>query len=186
MSIRSILVFPDPRLRICAQPVPAVDEETRHLVRDMLDTMYEAGGVGLAATQINVHRRVLTVDVSAEGNKPRVFINPELRVIDPALDEFEEGCLSVPGFREPVRRPRAVQVQALDEHGKSFCEDLEGLLAVCVQHEVDHLDGKLFVDYLSDLKRSRIRDKLRKQSAQSELKRDPEHRRKTLAAAEAL
>jgi len=186
MSIRNILVFPDPRLRTCARAVEKVDREIRRLVDDMFETMYDAGGVGLAATQIDVHRRVLVADVSPEQDEPRAFINPELSIIDPAPREFEEGCLSVPGFRELVRRPCAVKVRALNEHGEAFEEDLEGLLSVCVQHEIDHLDGKLFVDYLSDLKRGRIRDKLKKQAAQNTVGRDPEHRKKTLAAANAF
>ncbi len=186
MTTLNILVFPDPRLRIRARAVEQVNEEIRRLVDDMFETMYAAGGVGLAATQVDVHQRILVADVSPEQNEPRVFINPELSIIDPEPREFEEGCLSVPGFRELVQRPSAVRVRALDEHGKAFSEELEGLLAVCVQHEIDHLDGKLFVDYLSQLKRERIRDKLKKQVAQNAVARDPEHRKKTLAAADAL
>jgi peptide deformylase len=128
----------------------------------MFETMYAAPGIGLAATQVNVHERLMVIDISEDRSQPQVFINPEVTVTDPELGEYDEGCLSVPGFYETVNRPQKVQVTALDRDGKSFTRELEGLLAICLQHEIDHLDGKLFVDYLSPLKRTRIRKKLEK------------------------
>lgn len=163
MAVLEILEFPDPRLRTRAKPVAAVTDATRQLVDDMFETMYDAPGIGLAATQVNVHERLLVIDVSEDRDQPLVFINPEITVLDPKLGEYDEGCLSVPGFYETVNRPLRVQVTALDRNGDSFTRELEGLLAICVQHEIDHLDGKLFVDYLSPLKRQRIRKKLEKQ-----------------------
>lgn len=139
------------------------NDALHELIDNLLETMYEAPGIGLAATQVDVHRRLLVLDVSEERDRPLVFINPEIEILDDELDEYDEGCLSVPGFYETVSRPRKVRVQAQDRQGESFTMEPEGLLAVCVQHEVDHLDGKLFVDYLSSLKRSRIRKKLEKQ-----------------------
>ena len=162
MAVLEILEFPDPRLRTRARPVAAVTADTRDLIDDMFETMYAAPGIGLAATQINVHERLLVIDISEDRSDPQVFINPEVTVIDPELGEYDEGCLSVPGFYETVNRPQKVQVTALDRDGKSFTRELEGLLAICLQHEIDHLDGKLFVDYLSPLKRTRIRKKLEK------------------------
>ena len=162
MAVLEILEFPDPRLRTEAAPVEAVTDETRALIDDMFETMYDAPGIGLAATQVDVHQRILVIDVSEEQNQPRVFINPEVEVLDPELGEYDEGCLSVPGFYETVNRPRKIRVTALDRDGKAFSETLEGLLAICLQHEIDHLNGKLFVDYLSPLKRQRIRKKLEK------------------------
>ena len=163
MTILSILEFPDSRLRTAAVPVAAIDDTVRQLVADMLATMYAAPGIGRAATQVNVHRQVVVIDISEAGDDPRVFINPVLTVLDSPAHEYDEGCLSVPGFYETVTRPERVQVSALDLEGKPFDSELEGLLATCIQHEVDHLNGKLFVDYLSPLKRSRIRKKLEKQ-----------------------
>ncbi len=163
MALLDILEFPDPRLRTRAQPVEAVTDATRQLIDDMLETMYDAPGIGLAATQVNVHQRILVIDVSDERNEPQVFINPEVTVLDPELGEYDEGCLSVPGFYETVNRPRRVRVKALDRDGQAFERELDGLLAICLQHEIDHLEGKLFVDYLSPLKRQRIRKKLEKQ-----------------------
>lgn len=161
MAKLEILHFPDTRLRTRAQPVATVDAEVRGLVDDMFETMYAAPGIGLAATQVNVHRRVLVVDVSEEKNQPLTFINPE--ILDrQGTEEMEEGCLSVPGFYETVRRAERVRVRALDRDGKAFELETDGLLAVCIQHEIDHLDGKLFVDYISSLKRQRIRKKLEK------------------------
>ncbi len=161
MAKLEILHFPDSRLRTRAQPVETVDAEVRRLVDDMFETMYAAPGIGLAATQVNVHRRVLVVDVSEEKNQPLTFINPE--ILDrQGTEEMEEGCLSVPGFYEKVRRAERVRVRALDRDGKAFELETDGLLAVCIQHEIDHLDGKLFVDYVSSLKRQRIRKKLEK------------------------
>ena len=162
MAILEILEFPDPRLRTEAAPVEEVTDATRALIDDMFETMYDAPGIGLAATQVNVHQRILVIDVSEERNEPLVFINPEVTVLDPEEGEYDEGCLSVPGFYETVRRPQRVSVTALDRDGERFERELDGLLAVCLQHEIDHLNGKLFVDYLSPLKRQRIRRKLEK------------------------
>lgn len=162
MALLTILEFPDPRLRTRAVPVKEVDDALRQLIDDMTETMYQANGIGLAATQVNVHQCIVVIDVSEERNQPRVFINPE--IIDREGDEvMEEGCLSVPGIYDTVRRAERVRVRALDRDGNSFELDADGLLAVCIQHEMDHLNGKLFVDYLSDLKRSRIRKKLEKE-----------------------
>ena len=171
MAILDILEFPDPRLRTRATPVIEVDDELRTLIDDMLETMYYAPGIGLAATQVNVHKRLLVIDVSEERNEPLVFINPRVEVMDEELGEYDEGCLSVPGFYETVCRPRKVRVDALDRDGNPFTLEAEGLLAICIQHEIDHLDGKLFVDYLSPLKRGRIRKKLEKQQKQDKLDR---------------
>lgn len=162
MAILEILEFPDPRLRTKAKPLSEVSDSTRALIDDMFETMYAAPGIGLAATQVNVHRRLLVMDVSDNQSDPRVYINPEYQVLDPELAASDEGCLSVPGFYETVQRPQKIRVSALDRDGNPFTEDLEGLAAVCLQHEVDHLDGKLYVDYLSPLKRQRIRKKLEK------------------------
>jgi peptide deformylase len=156
MALLPILHFPDPRLRTKARPVDVVDGRIRRLAADMLETMYAAPGIGLAATQVNVHERVLVLDVTEDRSQPRVFINPEI-ISREGDEEMEEGCLSVPGIYDTVRRAERITVRALDEHGKAFELAADGLLAVCIQHEMDHLDGKLFVDYLSDLKRERIR-----------------------------
>jgi peptide deformylase len=162
MTRLTILEFPDPRLRTRATPVAQVDAPLRDLIDDMLETMYAANGIGLAATQVNVHRRLLVADVSEGRNEPRVYINPE--ILDrTGTETVQEGCLSVPGYFDEVERAERVRVRALDRDGKAFEEDLEGLLAVCVQHEIDHLDGKLFVDYLSEMKRQRVRKKLEKE-----------------------
>ena len=163
MAVLEILKFPDPRLRTRASPLAQVTDTTRQLIDDMFETMYDAPGIGLAATQVNVHERLLVIDISEDRSQPRVFINPEITVLDPKLGEYDEGCLSVPGFYETVNRPALISVTALDRNGDSFTEELAGLLAICLQHEIDHLDGKLFVDYLSPLKRQRIRKKLEKQ-----------------------
>lgn len=167
MAVLEILEFPDPRLRTKAKPVAQVTEATRSLIADMFETMYDAPGIGLAATQVNVHERILVIDVSEKRDEPQVFINPEVTVLDPELGEYDEGCLSVPGFYETVCRPSRVKVTALDQDGQSFTRELDGLLAICLQHEIDHLEGKLFVDYLSPLKRQRIRKKLEKQQRQN-------------------
>lgn len=161
MAKLDVLHFPDERLRTRAKPVEAVDASIRELVDDMFETMYDAPGIGLAATQVNVHKRVIVIDVSEHRDQPLVFINPELLSLD-GVEETEEGCLSVPGIYEKVRRAERIRVRALNREGESFEMDADGLLAVCIQHEIDHLDGKLFVDYLSDLKRQRIRKKLSK------------------------
>ena len=162
MALLEILEFPDPRLRTRAEPVDAVTEITRKLIGDMFETMYNAPGIGLAATQVNVHRRILVMDVSEEKDRPLVFINPDIIARSEMLEDYDEGCLSVPGFFESVTRPQEVQVTALDRNGDEFNQTLSGLEAVCLQHEIDHLNGKLFVDYLSPLKRQRIRKKLEK------------------------
>ena len=163
MALLPILEFPDPRLRTIAKPVSEVDERIKTLVDNMFDTMYDAPGVGLAASQVNVHEQVIVIDVSEDKNEPLVFINPQIKILDQDLLDYEEGCLSVPGFYESVSRPEHIEVTALDREGKSFTLKPDGLLAVCVQHEMDHLNGKLFVDYLSNMKRSRIRKKLEKE-----------------------
>jgi peptide deformylase len=142
--------------------VAEVNARVRKLIDDMFETMYDAPGVGLAATQVNVHERIVVMDVSENKSQPMVFINPEVRVLDAALHDYEEGCLSVPGFYDSVQRPEHISVTALDRDGRVFTLKPEGLLAVCIQHELDHLNGKLFVDYLSSFKRTRIRKKLEK------------------------
>lgn len=162
MALLTILEYPDPRLRTKAVPVGQVDDALRRLIEDMIETMYAANGIGLAATQVNVHQRLLVIDISEERNDARVFINPEILARD-GEELMEEGCLSVPGFYENVQRAQRVRVRALDRNGETFELDADGLLAVCIQHEMDHLEGKLFVDYLSDLKRTRIRKKLEKE-----------------------
>lgn len=161
MAKLKILEFPDPRLRKKAVPVTAVDDALRQLIDDMFETMYDAPGIGLAATQVDVHRRLLVADVSAEKNDPHVLINPEIVARD-GVEVSEEGCLSVPGYYEEVERAEHVRVKYLDRHGETKEADFAGLLAVCVQHEIDHLDGRLFVDYLSEAKRQRIRKRLEK------------------------
>ena len=162
MAVLDILEFPDPRLRTTAAPVKTVDDNIRNLIDDMFDTMRHAKGIGLAATQVNVHQRVIVMDLSDDQSQPQVFINPEIEVLDEQLAPYDEGCLSVPGFYETVQRPSQVIIRALDRNGNAFEERADELLAVCIQHEIDHLDGKLFVDYLSPLKRNRIRKKLEK------------------------
>ncbi|SIQ91912.1 peptide deformylase [Marinobacterium stanieri] len=162
MAKLNILEFPDPRLRTIAEPVEQVDDEIRKIVDDMFETMYDAPGIGLAATQVNVHKRIVTIDISEEGNDPLVMINPEFTVLQDELEEMQEGCLSVPGFYEEVKRPNRILLKALDRDGNPYELEAEGLLAVCIQHELDHLNGKLFVDYLTALKRNRIRGKLEK------------------------
>ena len=162
MAILKILEFPDPRLRTVAKPVTDVDETIKRLIADMFDTMKDAQGIGLAASQIDVHLRVIVMNLGEDDIGPRVFINPEIEILDDSVDPYEEGCLSVPGFYEKVDRPAHVMIRALDGEGKAFEEEAHGLLAVCIQHEIDHLEGKLFVDYLSPFKRQRIRKKLEK------------------------
>jgi len=161
MTRLTILEYPDPRLRTRAVPVDAVDAALRELIDGMLETMYSANGIGLAATQVDVHRRVLVADVSEGRNDPRVFINPEI-LAKGGTTTSQEGCLSVPGYYDEIERAESVRVRALGRNGKSFEVELNGLLAICVQHEIDHLDGKLFVDYLSEMKRQRVRKKLEK------------------------
>ncbi|CAA0115037.1 Peptide deformylase [Halioglobus japonicus] len=166
MAVLEILEFPDSRLRTEAKPITEVTADTRALIDDMLETMYAAPGIGLAATQVNVHQRLLVMDISDDKSAPQVFINPQITILDPEQGEYDEGCLSVPGFYETVSRPREVEVSALDRNGEPFTCRLDGLAAICLQHEVDHLNGKLFVDYLSTLKRQRIRKKLEKDQRQ--------------------
>jgi peptide deformylase len=162
MAILKILEFPDPRLRTVAKPVTTVDETIKRLIADMFDTMKDAQGIGLAASQVDVHLRVIVMNLGEDDIGPRVFINPEIEILDDSIDPYEEGCLSVPGFYEKVDRPAHVMIRALDGEGNAFEEEAQGLLAVCIQHEIDHLEGKLFVDYLSPFKRQRIRTKLEK------------------------
>lgn len=161
MAILKILQYPDERLHKIAKPVKHISETTRKLVRDMAETMYAAPGVGLAATQVDVHERIIVIDASETHDQLKVFINPEI-IASSGEEECEEGCLSVPGIYETVRRAANVTVRALNEKGGQFTLEAEGLLAVCVQHEMDHLLGKVFVEYLSQLKQSRIRAKLKK------------------------
>ena len=161
MALLDILEFPDPRLRTKASAVERVDDAIRQLVDDMLETMYAAPGIGLAATQVNVHKRLLVIDLSEDHSQPLVLINPEITMRE-GVEEMEEGCLSVPGIYDKVNRADRIRVRALDRNGEAFEMDAQGLLAVCIQHEMDHLEGKLFVDYLSELKRTRIRKKLEK------------------------
>ena len=163
MARLDILHYPDARLHTVARPVKAVDERIRQLVDDMAETMYAAPGIGLAATQVNVHERVVVIDISDTHDQLRVFINPEL-VAQSGTEESEEGCLSVPGVFDKVTRAERVTVRALDRDGKPFELEADGLLAVCIQHEMDHLLGKVFVDYLSNLKRNRIKARLLKQA----------------------
>lgn len=166
MAILNILEFPDPRLRTIAKVVERVDDDLRQLIDDMFATMYDAPGIGLAATQVNVHKRLVVMDLSEDKNEPLVFINPEFESLTDEVEQYQEGCLSVPGFYENVDRPQKVKIKALDRDGQPFELIAEGLLAVCIQHECDHLNGKLFVDYLSTLKRDRIKKKLEKQHRQ--------------------
>ncbi len=161
MTLLSILQFPDPSLRKKAKPVTEFNADLKKLVSDMFETMYEAPGIGLAATQVDVHKCVLVTDISEEKDSPQVLINPEILETE-GTEESDEGCLSVPGYYESVRRAQKIRVRAQDENGEAFEFEADGLKAVCVQHEMDHLNGKLFVDYISTLKRDRIRKKLEK------------------------
>ena len=167
MALLPILRFPDPRLHKVAKPVQAVDDRIRQLVRDMAETMYDAPGVGLAATQVDVHERVVVIDVSEDGNDLIVLINPEITWKSDEVQVYEEGCLSVPGVYDEVERSARIRVRALNEQGETYEFDAEGLLAVCVQHELDHLMGKVFVEYLSVLKQDRIKTRLRKQEREA-------------------
>ena len=167
MALLPILEFPDPRLRKVASPVTVFDAKLEVLIDDMFETMYDSEGIGLAATQIDVHKRLLVIDVSESKDSPLVFINPSFEVIEDELSEYDEGCLSVPGFYETVSRPKGIKVLAQDRKGETFEIEAEGILATCIQHEIDHLDGKLFVDYISALKRQRIRSKLEKEHKKS-------------------
>lgn len=163
MSKLTILEFPDKRLRTIATPVETVDDEIRQIIDDMFETMYDAPGIGLAATQVDIHKQIVVIDVSEDKNEPLVFINPRVEVLDGDPESMQEGCLSVPGFYEEVTRTAHVKIQAVDRNGDDFEMEATGLLAVCIQHELDHLNGKLFVDYLSPLKRNRIKSKLEKE-----------------------
>jgi peptide deformylase len=161
MAILKILEFPDPRLRTRAKPVDDIDDKLRQFIDDLLDTMYAAPGIGLAATQVDIHRRLLVADVSSDKSDPQVLINPQILQRD-GVQVTEEGCLSVPGYYEDVERAEQISVRFLDSNGHAVEKEMEGMLAVCVQHEIDHLDGRLFVDYLSEAKRQRIRKRLLK------------------------
>lgn len=165
MALLKILEFPDPRLRTKAAPVAEVNDEIRTLIDNLLETMYAAPGIGLAATQVDVHQRVLVADVSEDKSEPLALVNPEILSKD-GVEVMEEGCLSVPGYYEKVARADAIVVRFLDRDGNEQTLETDGLLAVCIQHEIDHLDGKLFVDYLSQLKRQRIRKRLLKDQKQ--------------------
>lgn len=166
MALLRILEYPDPRLRTQAKDVEVVDDKIRKLVDDMLETMYEAPGIGLAATQVNVHKRVVVIDLSEEKDQPLVLINPEYEILTDEHRKNEEGCLSVPGYYDAVDRATIIRLKALDRDGNPYELVAEDLLAVCIQHELDHLNGKLFVDYLSNLKRNRIKSKLEKKHKQ--------------------
>ena len=167
MDQLTILQYPDPRLYTVAKPVAAVDERVRALVAAMFETMYASNGVGLAATQVDVHERIIVMDTSEERNQPLALINPEIVRHSAEDKEWEEGCLSVPGIYDQVTRPATVRVRALDAQGQPFEMDADGLTAVCIQHEMDHLMGKVFVDYLSPLKRNRIKTKMLKRQRQA-------------------
>ena len=159
-----ILIFPDPRLRKIAEKITKFDKSLQNLADDMLLTMYDANGIGLAATQVNRHVRLVVMDISDSRDDPRIFVNPSYRVLkDHNLFEFEEGCLSIPGFNETIARPDRIELKWQDISGKEHTDSPEGLLTVCIQHEIDHLDGKLMVDYVSALKRDRVRSKLLKE-----------------------
>jgi peptide deformylase len=168
MALLPILHYPDPKLHTVARPVQAVDARVRALVADMLETMYDASGIGLAATQVDVHERIVVIDTSEERNQPLVLINPEITWASEDMQVGDEGCLSVPGIYDGVERSTSVKVRALDAEGQSREISAEGLLSVCIQHEMDHLMGKVFVEYLSPLKRNRIKTKMLK------ARRDPE------------
>jgi peptide deformylase len=167
MAFLNVLRYPDPRLHKVARPVERVDDDLRRLVRDMAETMYAAPGIGLAATQVDVHKQIIVIDVADTRDQLLVLINPEIRWRSETDKECEEGCLSVPGVYERVTRSERIRVRALDADGNAFERDADGLLAVCIQHEMDHLRGKVFVEYLSRLKQSRIRAKLQKQLRQT-------------------
>jgi len=162
MAILPILKFPDSRLRTIAKPIINIDNKIQQLSQDMLETMYQADGIGLAATQVNHHVQLVVMDLSEERNNPLIFINPKLKIIDNEQVPFNEGCLSVPEFKDEILRAKSVEITALNLEGNEFKIIATDLLAVCIQHECDHLNGKLFVDYLSNLKRNRLRKKLTK------------------------
>ena len=170
MAKLEILHFPDPRLRTVAEPVAEVTDETREIVSDMLETMYDEFGIGLAAVQVNIPQRIVVIDLSEDCSDPICLINPEILESE-GTEEMEEGCLSVPEFRALVQRAERIRCRALNEHGEEFEIETNGLLAVCIQHEIDHLNGRLFVDYLSSLKRDRVAEKLRKMARAGEIPR---------------
>jgi peptide deformylase len=161
MALLNIIHYPDPRLYTVAKPVAEVDVKIRKLIRDMAETMYAAPGIGLAATQVDVHQQIIVMDLSEAKNTLQVFINPRITKAE-GMQDYEEGCLSVPGIYETVSRPENITVEALDQDGKPFKLNANGLLAVCIQHEMDHLKGKVFVEYLSKLKQTRIKSKMKK------------------------
>ena len=166
MALLKILVFPDPRLRTLAEPVMDFDDSLKKLSEDMIETMYEGSGIGLAATQVNVHKRIIVVDISEEKNSPLILVNPTLKkIINPEKKSYSEGCLSVPGFYEELLRPSSVEINAYDVNGNEVNIVTEGLLSVVIQHEMDHLDGKMMVDFISNIKREMIRKKLLKSKA---------------------
>jgi peptide deformylase len=166
MALLKILVFPDPRLRTLAEPIMDFDDNLKKLSEDMLETMYEGSGIGLAATQVNVHKRIIVVDISEEKNSPLILVNPTLKkIINPEKKSYSEGCLSVPGFYEELLRPSSVEINAYDINGDEVNIVTEGLLSVVIQHEMDHLDGKMMVDFISNIKREMIRKKLLKSKA---------------------
>ena len=171
MALLPVLCYPDPRLHKVAKPVAQVDARIQKIVADMAETMYDAPGVGLAATQVDIHERIVVIDVSDDQNELMVFINPEIIWASPEKKSWREGCLSVPDYYDEVERPSEIRVKALDIEGKEFELDADGLLAVCLQHELDHLQGKVFVEYLSILKRSRISHKMRKRAKELESQR---------------
>jgi len=175
MAKLDILTFPDPRLRSHCAPVAQVDSQVRRIVADLFETMYAAPGIGLAAPQVNIQRQIVVIDISEQNDQPLCFINP--RILDlQGEEQMEEGCLSVPGFYEPVTRAATVRVSALDRDGQPFTLDADGLLAVCIQHEIDHLAGKLFVDHISSLKRQRIRRKLERDHRSGKTAEPPRQR----------
>lgn len=166
MALLKILVFPDPRLRTLAEPIMDFDDNLKKLSEDMLETMYEGSGIGLAASQVNVHKRIIVVDISEEKNSPLILVNPTLKkIINPEKKSYSEGCLSVPGFYEELSRPSSVEINASDVNGDEVNIVTEGLLSVVIQHEMDHLDGKMMVDFISNIKREMIRKKLLKSKA---------------------
>jgi peptide deformylase len=174
MAKLKLLHYPDERLRTVAKPVVSVDDRIRQIVRDMAETMYAAPGIGLAATQVDIHERIVLVDVSEDQKDLRVLINPEIVACSDDKKIFQEGCLSVPGIYDEVERPDAIRVRALNEHGDTIEFQADGLLSVCIQHEIDHLDGKVFVDYLSRLKQGRIKTKMMKAKENGAFDIDPE------------
>lgn len=186
MAVLKLLHYPDERLRTVAKPVAVVDERIRQLVRDMADTMYAAPGIGLAATQVNVHERVILVDVSEDQSALQVLINPEIVSFGNERKTFQEGCLSVPGIFDDIERPDRIRVRSMNEHGQSVEFDADGLLSVCIQHEIDHLDGKVFVDYLSRLKQGRIKTKMIKARETGAFETDQEFSRRPDRMAERI